>query len=94
LNGEGDKVEWLKFQWIFFTDDKLYQMFNKYSNNDFVTFSCVNLTKRAMVKPKEFEKLYPNDHPIQKEKYKDLTELLQFIPQIHYDFYKKIKQKN
>ncbi|KAL4153193.1 hypothetical protein QTP88_001026 [Uroleucon formosanum] len=93
LNGEGEKVEWLKFQWILFSNDKPYQMFYKYSNNEFVTFSCVNLSKRVMAKPKELQKLYPNGHPIQKEKYNDLIELMQFIPPIHHDFYKNIKQK-
>lgn len=55
-------------------------MFYKYSNNEFVTFSCVNLSKRAMAKPKVLQKLNPNGHPIQKEKFKDLTDLMQFIP--------------
>lgn len=91
INGEGEKVEWLKFQWILFTNDKPYHMFYKYSNNEFVTFSCVNLSKRIMAKPKELQKLYPNGHSIQKEKYNDLTELMQFIPPIHHDFYKNIK---
>ncbi|CAI6376053.1 unnamed protein product [Macrosiphum euphorbiae] len=91
INGEGEKVEWLKFQWILFTNDKPYHMFYKYSNNEFVTFSCVNLSKRIMAKPKELQKLYPNGHSIQKEKYNDLTELMQFIPPIHHDFYKNIE---
>lgn len=51
-------------------------MFYKYSNNEFVTFSCVNLSKRVMAKPKEFQNLYPNGHSIQKEKYNDLIELM------------------
>jgi hypothetical protein len=46
-----------------------------------------------MAKPKELQNLYSNSHPIQKEKYKDLIELMQFIPPIHHDFYKNIKQK-
>lgn len=46
-----------------------------------------------MTKPKELQKLYLSGHPIQKEKYKDLTELLQFMPPTHYDFYKNIKQE-
>lgn len=93
LNGDGEKVDWLKFQWILFTNDKPYHMFYKCSNNEFVTFSCVNLSKRVMAKPKELQNLHPNGHPIQKEKYNDLIELMQFIPPIHHDFYKNIKQK-
>lgn len=42
LNGDGKKVKWLRIQWILFTKDKPYHIFCKYSNNEFVAFSCVN----------------------------------------------------
>lgn len=68
-------------------------MFYKYSNNDFVKFFCVNYSKRVMAKPKILGQLYPNGNDLSKEKYKDLMELLQFIPPIHHEFYKNLKKK-
>lgn len=47
-----------------------------------------------MAKPRVLQKLYPNGHPIQKEKYKDLCELMQFIPPIHHVFIKILNGKN
>lgn len=93
INADGEKVEWMKIQWLYFVKDKPYKMFFKYSNNEFVAFISVNFSKRLMVKPKELEQLYPNGLAISNEKYNDLMELLQFIPPIHHEFYKNLKKK-
>ncbi|CAI6357018.1 unnamed protein product [Macrosiphum euphorbiae] len=55
VNADGEKVEWMKMQWLYFVKDKPYKMFFKYSNNEFVAFISVNFSKRLMAKPKELE---------------------------------------
>jgi len=58
VNADGEKVEWMKIQWISFVKDKPYEMFFKYSNNDFIGFLSVNFSKHIMAKPKELEQLF------------------------------------
>ncbi|KAL4135598.1 hypothetical protein QTP88_007196 [Uroleucon formosanum] len=94
VNVDGEKVEWVKMQWLYFVKDKPYKMFFKYSNNEFVAFISVNFSKRLMAKPKQLEQLYPNGLAISNEKYNDLMELLQFILPIHHEFYKSLKKNN
>lgn len=94
------KVDWLKIHWLLFTRDtpkKIY--FKLYSSNDEVPFRCIDVTRiGGRINQRNIDlgtvampSLYPTGRPIAAAKYKDLQELLQFIPPIHHNFYKDLR---
>lgn len=87
------KVEWMKIQWLRFEKESPYVIKYKYSNNEEVCFSEVNIAKRNvnLSLNVELEPLYPGGREIQKAKYKDLQDLKQYIPPIYHEFYDNLK---
>lgn len=82
-NEDGEKVEWLKNQWL---------NFNKEQPE--VQFYCANIYKRKS-KLEEYIKdlalLYPTGHNITELKKKDLMNLLPYIPPINHPFYNNLQ---
>lgn len=80
-------------QWLKFTKDEPFLIHFKYSNNDLVAFSTVNIAKRnaATSSVNKLQLLYPNGHKIDIKKKQDLLTLSDFIPPIYQAFYKNLK---
>lgn len=91
----GEKVEWLKIQWLRIRKDAPFQIFFKYCLDESAPFRCLDIAKRS---PREnrlsltsmsgpLPQQYPNGHPIKTAKYNDLQSLFPFIPMVHHEFY-------
>ena len=88
----GEKVEWVKIQWIRVCKAEPLKMFYKYSVQEDVEFSCVNFAKKGR-KCKNvtcLRLLHPQQRPLSADKVKDLHKLLKYIPPIHHDFYNRL----
>ncbi|KAG8245895.1 hypothetical protein J6590_096966 [Homalodisca vitripennis] len=88
--GNDQKVEWLKIQWINFKQSEPLLLHYKYSNNEEVPFSIVNIKKRTTTEVMQLDVLYPNGRKIDEPKNKDLMSLLEYIPPIKHSFYTSI----
>ena len=76
--------------------DNPYQFQFRYSHNSLEAFKTVNLKKRAKGRPTslaniELPVLYENGRSINVKKLDDIMSLLQFIPPLYHDFYKKLR---
>jgi len=94
-NTLGEKVEWLKIRWMRFRKDSPYKMLYKYTVDDADEFKEVNFEKqrkgRQQDKPiLQLPILYPAGRLISQAKYKDIQDLMKYVPPIHHDFYNSI----
>lgn len=94
MSSNKSKVEWLKIQWLHYEKSHLFTIYYKYSNNPYVLYDSVNIAKRNSVNLDfaiRLDVLYPNGRKIDSKKKKDLLDLINYIPPIYHDFYKKLK---
>jgi len=73
------KVEWLKIQWLRFLSEMPFKIFFKYSNNEMVLFSELDVQKRNSTLIETLDLLYPNGNSINPLKKKDLMCLLDYV---------------
>jgi hypothetical protein len=83
----GDKVEWLKMQWIQIRKSEPLKMFYTYSLQDDVDFSCVNLAKRGRFDNMSSRMCPRQPRPLSVEKVRDIQKLLKYVPPFYHDFY-------
>ena len=93
-NETGEKVDWLRLRWMRFRKDRANQMFYKYSVDD-NEFMVVNFGKRGRGRPQhtqinKLQCLYPEGRAISAAKYKDITDLLKYVPPVFHDFYSEL----
>ena len=93
-NEIGEKVDWLKIRWMRFQKDRANQMFYKYSVDD-NEFMVVNFSKKVRGRPQQtlinkLQCLYPEGRAISAAKYKDVTDLLKYVPPVFHDFYRQL----
>lgn len=90
----GDRVEWLKIQWIKICKAEPNKMFFKYTVQDDVEFSCVNFSKKGRTdRACSLSSLYPGQsRALSADKIADIMKLLKYVPPIHHDYYKGLKQ--
>ncbi|CAH1111461.1 unnamed protein product [Psylliodes chrysocephalus] len=88
-----EKVEWLRIQWLRYEKEKPGIIQYKYSNNEVVLFNEVNVKKRGKQTFQEMAKLLPlfgGPKSISEKKYQDLLSLLDYIPPVNHEFYRKL----
>jgi hypothetical protein len=85
----GEKVEWLKIQWLQVRKSEPLKLFFKYTLQDDMPFSCVSFVKRGRPVnwPVTLKKLYPAKRPLSAEKLADIKKLLKYVPPLHHEFY-------
>ena len=86
----GEKVEWLKIQWIQVRKSEPMKMYYKYSVQEDVDFQCVNFGKKSRNENMQYtlKQLYPHHpRPLSAEKVKDLHKLLKYVPPLYHDCY-------
>jgi len=94
-NESGEKVDWLRLRWMRFQKDRANQMFYKYSVDD-NEFMVVNFGKRGRGRRQhtqinKLQCLYPEGRAISAAaKYKDITDLLKYVPPVFHDFYSEL----
>jgi len=94
VNMQGEKVEWMKIRWMRFRKDNPYKMMYKYTVGD-DEFKEVNFQKqrkgRQQQKPiQNLPMLYPSGRRISQAKFKDIQDLMKYVPPVHHEFYKSI----
>jgi hypothetical protein len=89
-----DSVKGLRvMQRFYFEKDQPYKFFYKNTISEEMPFTVVDLQKSRQVgRPTKLEltKLYNEPPKIKTPKYKNLLDLLQFIPPIHHTFYREL----
>ena len=93
-NTEGEKVNWLKVCWLRFCKSALYSISYKTSMED-TDFKTLDLSPTVRRRPPKFKRialksLYINARPITHEKYKDMMQLLPYIPPVHHKYFKTL----
>jgi hypothetical protein len=90
----GEKVEWLKIQWIQVRKSEPLKMYYKYSVQDDVDFSCVNFAKKGRTDKLgcSLGQLHPQQpRALSSDKVKDIRKLLKYVPPIYHDFYTRFE---
>jgi hypothetical protein len=92
---EKEPVNWLKMKWIRYRRGSPQSFQFKYTLNNDYPFSTVSLTKgKGKGRPRnaniEQEPLYQRVRPVTKEKKRDMVDLLQYIPPVHHDYFRKL----
>ena len=93
-NTNGEKVNWLQICWMRFLKSAPYTILYKTSMKE-KEFKTVNLLPTRPGRPRKFEKialapLYQDARPITYEKYKDIKQLLPYIPPVHHEYFKTL----
>ena len=93
-NSDGESINWLKICWMRFVRNEPYKIFYKTSMNENENFKVLNLLPRRG-RPRKFENivltpLYKNIRQITTAKFKDIIDLLRYIPPEHHDFFKSL----
>lgn len=93
-NSDGESVNWLRICWMRFVRNKPYKIFYKTSMNENENFKVLNLSPRQD-RPRRFENivlapLYKNIKQVTTAKFKDMIDLLRYIPPEHQDFFKSL----
>ena len=89
----GDKVEWLKMQWIRVEKASPFILKYRHTHNDLEEWKVVDLRPRRSGRPSDMgpvvlNELYSGPRAIGALKLKDLLALLCYVPPIHHDFYR------
>jgi hypothetical protein len=90
---DGDKVKWLQMQWIQVRKEEPGKLYYKYTLQQEVEFSIINLKKSgaaANVASLELKPLYAGPPPLSAPKSIDLRKLMKFVPPIHHAFYNSL----
>lgn len=93
-NSDGESVNWLRICWMRFVRNEPYKIFYKTSMNENENFKVLNLSPRRG-RPRRFENivlapLYKNIRQVTTAKFKDMIDLLRYIPPEHHDFFKSL----
>lgn len=94
---DGKKISWLKFETIIYSRDNPFSLCVKeYSAEENSPSILISLSKKKTgdTFPNiKLEHLYDESRAISAEKYKDLNQLIQYIPDQYHKFYKLLKHK-
>lgn len=85
---EGKKVNWLGFTSIKYSKDELFSLTVNTRTKIDIRRESVD---EAMFGDHAMELLFPNGRTIDEKKYKDLLDLLRFIPSKYHEFYKNLR---
>jgi hypothetical protein len=85
----GEKVEWMRIQWIQIRKEEPLKMFYKYTLQNDEEFSCSNFQRRGrpITIPQNLQQLYQQQRLLSVEKVCDIKKLLKYIPPIHHGYY-------
>ena len=95
VNMQREKVEWMKIRWTRFRKDNPYKMMYKYTVDDDEEFKVVSFEKKSKGCQQQqpilnLPMLYPSGRLISHAKFKDIQDLMKYVPPIHYEFYNSI----
>ena len=85
----GQKVEWLKIQWLQVRKQEPYRLFFKYTVQEDLEFSSINLLKTYIscdISTIKLKPLYTERRVLSVEKVADVKRLLKYVPPVHHTF--------
>ena len=86
----GEKVEWLKIQWLQVRKVEPLKLYYKYSVQDDLPFSCVDFSKRGReTKLAALTCSNMEFRALSRPKVNDLQKLMKYIPPVHHPFYQE-----
>lgn len=90
---DGDKISWLHFQRIVYERDDPFGLKIETRNSNVSSFIQISLRKRHVNRISNVvcPVLYPNGRAISRKKYKDLQDLVEYIPTKYHQFYQRLK---
>lgn len=91
----GLPVNWLKIRWIKLERSKPYLIQFKCDYNEDTEFQAINIRKSLVGRPQSLKNidqplLYPKGRTVTGEKWRDMMDLLKFIPPVKHDYYKNL----
>ena len=90
---QGEKVEWLRIQWIQVRKTDPYRMFFEYSVQQELEFQCVSFAKKGrLIYPEPAYRKPDELRPLAAEKVNDLKKLLKYVPPVHHEFYQQLNE--
>uniref|UniRef100_A0A1B0B9T7 Uncharacterized protein n=1 Tax=Glossina palpalis gambiensis TaxID=67801 RepID=A0A1B0B9T7_9MUSC len=93
-NTSGEPVNWLRIYWMRFIKSEPYKMFYKEFTKVDTQFKILDLLP-CRGRQRNFNRiklapLYKNVLPISTPKYKNMMELLRYIPSMHHEYFKNL----
>lgn len=91
----GLPVNWLKIRWIKLERSKPYLIQFKNDYEEDTEFQAINIKKSLLGRPQSLKTidqplLYPKGRTVTKEKWRDMMDLLKFIPPVKHDYYNNL----
>nr|XP_033325321.1 uncharacterized protein LOC117219890 [Megalopta genalis] len=91
----GFPVNWLKIRWIKLERSKPHLIQFKCDYNEDTEFKAINLRKSVSGRPQSLKNiyqplLYPKGRTVTREKWRDMMDLLKYIPPVEHDYYKNL----
>lgn len=91
----GRQVDWMSIRWFRVSKDKPLEYRFRYSLNELEAWKVVKLNRKQRGRPVNIGslvpgRLYDGVRKISKEKLKDLTELLCYVPPVHHHFFQAL----
>lgn len=98
-NTDGEKVEWLKMHWIRVEKSSPLCYKYRYTLNELKPWKTVDLRPKRVGRPSdmgrvELPPLYDRPRSISDAKYRDLQQLLCYIPPVYHEFYTKLTSES
>ena len=95
VNTDGEKAEWLKIHWIRVEKSSPLCYKYRYTLNELEPWKTVDLRPKRVGRPSdlgrvELPPLYDGPRSISDAKYRDLQQLLCYIPPVYHEFYTKL----
>lgn len=92
---DGHKINWLQFQTIIHDQDDPFNLKIKEYTAVNTKITTISLQKKHISAfPKiDLKFLYDENRAISEEKYKDLNQLIQYIPDHYHEFYKSLRKQ-
>ena len=93
VSDDGHKVKWLSIQWLMVKVSEPTKLYYKYSVQEDVEFSSINVARRGNltdVATVTLQPLYCTPRSLSAEKVADIKKLLKYVPPVHHGFFESI----
>ena len=95
-NTRKEKVDWLSIRWLQVRAEKPFEIYYRYSHNNLDAWKVLDIRNKRRGRPVdigrvELSQLYTGPRALNPSKYKDLHDLMQFIPPVCHEFYTSLE---
>ena len=91
-----EKVDWLQMRWIWFEQSHPFWIQYRFTHNELEPWKTIDVKRRQKGRPPDLGRialplLWEEPRGVDHKKLSDIMSLLEFVPPIHHDFYKKLE---